>query len=176
MPVLELEEIGVETAKRRVDLPEDEKRPVICVFDPIAVHAVIFDHALAELRDKIDVLWQAEFSRTLIDMGGISERTYPVLIAVKKPILLFSELEVIPGEGYSWGIEMLQNLRRAGLRDVPLFVISSASCLLKAFEEAGKELEELRVNQYFTWGGLERSPKEQKRLFDLVSQVLGLKT
>lgn len=177
MPVLELEGINVEAEREHVHLPGEKKRPVICVFDPIAVHAVIFDHALAWLRDKVDILWQAGFSRTCIGLGDIDEHTYLGLIAAKKPVLLVSELEVIPGGGYFWGIEMLKNLRRtAGLGDVPLVVISNVNCLLKAYEGAGNELGKLKVNQFFVWTGLEKEAGMRKLLFDLVSQILDTKT
>lgn len=176
MPILELEEV-TRTEKEFIDLPEEEKKPVICVFDPIAVHAVILDYALAGLRDKVDILWQAGFSRTWIDVGGIDERTHSGLIAVKRPVLLVSELEVIPGEGYGWGIKMLQNLRCAKeLGNTPLIVISSANYLLKAHGEAGNELGKLKINQFFAWRDLEKEAKERERLFDFVSQILSLKT
>lgn len=177
MPVLELEKIEVETKRKRVHLSGEKKRPVICVFDSIAIHSVIFSHALGRLGDKIDILWQANFSRTCIGLGDIDEHTPPRLIAAKKPVLLVSELEIIPGEEFSWGIEMLQNLRHtAGLGDIPLFVISNVNCLLKAHEGAGNELEKLKVNQFFTWTGLEKEAGMRKRLFDLVSKILDTKT
>lgn len=176
MPILELGEV-MGAGRKPVDLPKEGKLPVICVFDPIAVHSVIFDHILAGLRDKVGILWQAGFSRTWIEVGGIDEWTHSGLIAVKRPVLLVSELEVIPGEGYNWGIEMLQNFRRtAGLGDVPLIIISNANCLLRAHGGAGNELGKLRVNQFFAWADLEKESKEQERLFDFVSQILGLKT
>lgn len=175
MPVLKLEEIGIRAEREYVDLPEEEKKPVIYVFDPMAVHAVIFDHALAGIRNKVDILWQARFSRTWIEVGGIDEWTHGGLIAVKKPVLLVSELEVIPGEGYGWGVRMLQSLRSTRRLDsIPLIVISSANCSSEAYGEAGNELGKLKINQFFAWTDLEKEAKEQERLFDFVSQILGL--
>lgn len=173
MPVLELEEIGIKAERKHIDFPEEERKPVICVFDPNTVHSVIFDHALAGLRDRVDIFWQVSFSQTWIEVGGVDEWTHFGLIAVKRPILLISELEVIPGEGYKWGIEILQNLRRARcLEDTPLIVISNADCLLKVLGETESTLAKLKINQFFTWTDLEKEPREQQRLFDFVSQIL----
>ncbi len=160
--------------RRRQSLPEEMNKPVICVFDPVAVHSATFDRTLGELRDKVDIFWQAEFSRTCIEMGGIGEKIYPILIAVKKPILLVSELEIIPNES-EYGVEMLGNIRHTvELKDVSLIVISSPRCILKVFDGARDELGKLNVNQFFTWGELEKSQRGRNRLFDFVSQVLGL--
>ena len=175
MPVLELEEIGVETAKKRVDLPEDEKRPVICVFDPIRIHVLILGFVLGEFLEQTEIFWQSQFSRTFIGMAGISEDVYPGLIAMKKPILLVSELEIIPG-GYPYGIEMLQNIRRTvGLKNTPLVIISNEDCLARAKAELGSELEELKIDRIFTWNDLQRKPGEQQRLFNIVLQILDSK-
>ena len=175
MPVLELEEIGVETAKKRVDLPEDEKRPVICVFDPIRIHVLILGFVLGEFLDQTEIFWQSQFSRTFIETAGISKDVYPGLIAMKKPILLVSELETIPGE-YPYGIEMLQNIRRTvGLKNTPLVIISNEDCLARAKAESGSELEELKIDGIFTWNDLQRKPGEQQRLFNIVLQILGPK-
>ncbi len=181
MPVLGLEEIGIENERERIDLPEDEKKPVICVFDPIGIHAIILGFVLGELLDQIKIFWQSQFSRTFIEMAGISEEVYPGLIAMKKPILLVSELEVTPpedayGSTHLFGIRMLQNLRRAvGLKNTPLVIISNKDCLAKAEKESGNELEGLKVNRTFTWNDLQSKSGEQKRLFDIISQILGLK-
>lgn len=159
-------------------LPEETKKPVICVFDPVTEHAAILGRALAGIRDGVDIFWQAEFSRTYIGLGDIDELTHPGLIAAKKPVLIFSELEIIPGERCDWGIEMLKNLRAAGLENVPLAIITGTNNLLRALTSGDtvKKLGKLKVNQVFTWGGLQRAPKEQERFFDFVSQILGLKT
>ncbi len=178
MPVLVSEEVIVEPKKEK-DLPKERKEPVICVFDPVGLHAIILGFALGEILDQAEVFWQSQFSRTHIDMGDISKGMYPSSIAAKKPVLLISELEVIPGEHLSgeclYGIEMLQNLRNeAGLKNTPLMVISSDTCLTKAQEEFRKELKELDIGWFFTWGCLESKPGEQKRLFSIVAEILGL--
>jgi hypothetical protein len=171
MPILSLEGMG----GGLIGLPEEERKPVICVFDPMFVHAPILDLTLGGIREKVIILWQALFSTTWIDVGGVDEWTHGGLIAVERPVLLISELEVIPG-GYLYGIKMLKNLRcTSGLENVPLIVISGADCLLKAHNEAGKKLAELKINQFFNWENLERKPKERERLFDFVSQIPGLK-
>lgn len=174
MPILELEE-AVETQRKPLDPAEEKKKPVICVFDPIHIHDFILGFVLAELLDKVEIFWQSQFSRTYVELGGISEEMYPSLIAVKKPVLLISELEIIPGE-HLYGIEMLQNLRRAvGLKDTPLVVISNKNCLAKAEEELRNKPKELKIDETFFWSDLESSPNEQERLFDVVSKILDLK-
>lgn len=179
MPTLELEE-AIRIKKEFPDLPEEEKKPVICVFDPIGIHALILGFVLGELLDQIEIFWQSQFSRTFIEMAGISEDVYPGLIAMKKPVLLASELEVTPpedayGSTHLFGIRMLQNLRHAvGLENTPLVVISNENCLAKAEKESGGELERLKIDGTFTWSDLESKPDEQKRLFDFVAQILGL--
>jgi len=175
MPILVEEEIGVQIGPAT---PPEEvlNNPVICVFNPLAVHATILDHALGTLRKKVDVLWQASFSRTWIDVGGIDETTYPALIAAKKPILIISEIDIFPGneDSFLYGLEMLENLRNhQGLKDTPLIIISNERCLLLAQEEEPRErLGRLKISQFFTWGCLQGKPDEQKRLFDFVAKVL----
>jgi len=171
MPILRFEE----TIRRGLYLPEEEIKPVICVFDPIAVHAPILDYALAEIRKEVNVFWQASFSPVWIEAGGIDEWIDGDLIAVKRPILLISELQVVSGS-YLFGLKMLKSLRRAaGLRNLPLVVISDADCLLEVYDKAEKELKELRVSQFFNWQDLEKESEEQKRLFDFVSQIIGFR-
>jgi hypothetical protein len=171
MPILTISGSEFETEENKLNLLQEEK-PLVCVFDPIAAHAPILDFALASLRDRINIFWQSLFSRLWIEIGGITEKMHRGLIAIKRPVLLISELEVVP-PGYSYGIEMLKNFRQTDrLKDTPLIVISSPDCLSKAFEEASKELKELRVSQFFNWKDLEKLPEEQKRLFDFVSQIL----
>ena len=169
MPILIISDLE---AKKKELNPLQEKKPLVCVFDPIAAHAPILDFALADLRDEINIFWQSSFSSFWIENGGITEEMHRGLIAIKKPVLLISELEVIP-PGYTYGIEMLKNFRQTdGLKNIPLIVISSPDCLSKAFEEAGKKLKELRISQFFDWKDLEIEPKEQERLFDFVSQII----
>lgn len=188
MPVLTLEEVETETESREVGLPEEGGKPVICVFDPNALHRQILEYALSKLLEKVKIFWQSRFSRTFIGMAGISEDVYPGLIAMKKPILIVSELEVIPGGGY-YGLEMLGNLRCccSRLLKTPLMVISSKGWLEGIQRESMDNPEKLRtewtitwgdlwVDWTFTWGDLESSPQEQRRLFNVVSQILGLES
>ena len=169
MPILTISDLEAEENELNL-LPEE--KPLVCVFDPIAAHAPILDFALAGLRDKINIFWQSSFSSFWIEGDGITEEMHRGLMTIKRPVLFISELEIIP-PGYTYGIEMLKNFRQADrLKDTPLIVISSPDCLLKAFEEASKELKELRVSQFFNWEDLEKEPKEQERLFNFVSQII----
>ena len=123
MPTLELEEF-VEVQINPLDLLEENKRPMICVFDSIRVHELIFNFVLAELLGKINIFWIVPFFHTFMGLVGVNE-IYPHSIGMKKPVLLVSELEVIPGE-HSFDIDILRNLRRAeSLRNTPLVVISN---------------------------------------------------
>jgi hypothetical protein len=169
MPILTISDLEAEENELNL-LPEE--KPLVCVFDPIAAHAPILDFALAGLRDKINIFWQSSFSSFWIEGDGITEEMHRGLMTIKRPVLFISELEIIP-PGYTYGIEMLKNFRQTDrLKDAPLIVISSPDCLLKAFEEASKELKELRVSQFFNWKDLEKEPKEQERLFNFVSQII----
>jgi len=171
MSILTISGSEFETEENKLNLLQEEK-PLVCVFDPIAAHAPILDFALAGLRDKINIFWQASFSPHWIEIGGITEEMHRGLIAIKRPVLLISELEVVP-PGYTYGIEMLKNFRQTDrLKDTPLIVISSPDCLSKAFEEASEKLKGLRVSQFFNWKDLEIEPKERERLFNFVSQII----
>jgi hypothetical protein len=169
MPVLAIPDLEAEEGGLN---PPQKKKPLVCVFDPIAAHAPILDFALAGLRDKINIFWQASFSPFWIENGGINEKINGTLIAEKRPVIFISELEVIP-PGYIFGIKMLENLRQINeFRDLPLIVISSYDCLSQAWEEATEKLKELRISQFFDWKDLEIESKEQKRLFNFISQII----
>jgi hypothetical protein len=168
MLILTISDLGVEKAR----LNQSQEKPLVCVFDPIAAHALILDFALAGLRDKINIFWQSSFSQFWIENGGINEKINGALIAEKRPVIFISELEVIP-PGYTFGIKMLQNIRQTnGFGNLPLIVISSYDRLSQAWEKAAKKLKELRISQFFDWKDLETEPKERERLFNFVSQII----
>jgi len=177
MPVLAPPRIKIATKKKRSNSPGEGKKPVICVFDPVAVHAVIFDSALAGLRDRADVHWQASFSHTSIENGGIDGKTDSDLIAAKKPTLLVSELEIIPDGGCHFGMKLMQNLRLVkSLKSTPLVVISNINYFQEVLQaELYNSFTDLRVDAVFFWGNLERKPDDQLRLFNFVAKILGLK-
>lgn len=174
MPVLAQEEILLpEELLEEVAENNEEKKPVICVLDPIGLHATILGFVLGELLDRVEIFWVASFSRTFIGMNGINESLSPHLIAEKKPVLFISELEVIPGE-YSYGVEMLQNIRaEESLKNIPLVVISNKACFARATGESADDLKKLGIIWTFTWDYLERSTVEQDRLFNIVFKILG---
>lgn len=183
-PVLTLEKVVVKPKKER-DQTEEERKPAICVLDPNVLHRPTLEYILAGLLDKMEIYWHSQFSRTAIGMGGLNENTGPGSIAFKKPVLIISEGEVIPGECY-YGLEMLGSIRQARLlKPVPLMVISSEEWLERVKKESrinphelrakcGFAWNDLRVGWAFTWSGLVSST-EQAELFDIVSEIIGLK-
>ena len=183
-PTLTLEKVVVKPNKER-DQTEEERKPVIYVLDPNVLHRPTLEHILAGLLDKIEIIWHSQFSRTFIEIGGIDENTGPSSIALKKPALIISEGEIFPGECY-YGLEMLGSIRQVRLlKPVPLMVISNKEWLERVKKESrinphalrakcGFAWNDLRVGWAFTWSGLV-SPTEQAELFDIVSEIIGLK-
>ncbi len=186
MPTLTLEEVVVAEPKKKRDLTEGKRKPVICVLDPNKLHQPTLEHILAGLLDKIEISWHSQFSRTSIGMGGIDDNIGPASIAFKRPALIISELEVVPDEPY-YGLEMLGNIRLVQLlKPVPLMVISGGELLEKIKKESrinphglrakcGFAWNDLRVDSSFAWSDLV-SPVNQAELFDIVSEIIGFKS
>jgi len=170
MPILECEEIT--PATQELELIGEERKPIICVFDPLqAFHRSVFGLALNGLLEDFFIHWFGSFSQSKIERGGMGDGVSPGGIATLSPILLVSELVIAPWvpDDFRFGVKMLQNIRSNEiLKKAFLFVVSNKAAL----EKSRAYFAALNVCETFTWKDLKEEPIERQRLFNATFDIL----
>ena len=162
--------------RRPLNLPEEEKRPVVCVFDPlINFHWPLLESCFGDLVGLLDILkFDAKsFSRSEIDEGSIGPLTSIDFIVGLQPVLVISDLVLTPYTQYdcSFGIKMLTNLFGDEHLDQTGLILISNFSKPRISGALNRTNLKFRAKKTFDWDILKENEAQRAVLSNLIFEA-----